>query len=293
MKLKHNTLIFLAGATWLIIGIFLLSLGIHFILETIRTPLLTQIAGSFSIIAFVEKFTPDRTQAILWILCFSLLVGYLKGKMVLAKSVYRQVNRIESFPKSSPSEIPLQQRILLAYRFYDLSGNDTQISSYNIRYSRSNRCSYWIGVSQWSCALLQNLVSTCLFQKKPFMIQGLGTDIIEIGRIQEALERHGDRFLDKLFTAKEKEYCFRYSDAVRHFAGRFAAKEAILKAFGTGLSPEATWQEIEILNNEQGKPEVYLSSRLQETFSVANILLSISHCTTFATATAILLRKIR
>lgn len=96
MKLKHNTLIFLAGLTWLIIGVFLLSLGIHFILETIRTPLLTQIAGRFSIAFFVEKFTSDRTQAILWILCFSLLVGYLKGKMVLAKSVHRQIKRIDS-----------------------------------------------------------------------------------------------------------------------------------------------------------------------------------------------------
>lgn len=123
------------------------------------------------------------------------------------------------------------------------------------------------------------------------MIQGLGTDIIEIGRIHEALERHGNRFLDRLFTEKEKAYCFRYKDSATRFAGRFAAKEAILKALGTGESPEATWKEIEILNNEQGKPEVFLSSRLQETYSVANVLLSISHCDSYATATAILLEK--
>ena len=119
------------------------------------------------------------------------------------------------------------------------------------------------------------------------IVKGLGTDIIEIERIKEAIARHGERFIDRLFTPKEKEYCLRYRDSTPRFAGRFAAKEAVLKAFGTGLSNEMTWKEIEILNDKQGKPEVQLSVRLQGLLSIDHIFLSISHCDTYATATAI------
>jgi holo-[acyl-carrier protein] synthase len=118
-------------------------------------------------------------------------------------------------------------------------------------------------------------------------VQGVGTDIIEIERIKEAIARHGDRFLDRLFTAKEKTYCLRYKDSIPRFAGRFAAKEAVLKAFGTGITQEMTWKEIEILNDKQGKPEVQLSARLRDVLSVDHIFLSISHCDAYATATAI------
>lgn len=118
-------------------------------------------------------------------------------------------------------------------------------------------------------------------------IKGVGTDIIEIKRIKEAITRHGERFLDRLFTSQEIAYCLRYKDSTPRFAGRFAAKEAVLKAFGTGLSSEMTWKEIEILNDKQGKPEVQLSARLQGALSIDHIFLSISHCDTYATATAI------
>ena len=120
-----------------------------------------------------------------------------------------------------------------------------------------------------------------------YQIQGIGTDIIEVQRIRKAIERHGDRFLKQLFTEKERAYCSRYKDATPHYAGRFAAKEAILKAFGTGLRPELSWQEIEILNNSHGKPEVQVASSLLQTLSVTQIFLSISHCDAYATATAI------
>src|SRR5256885_14933210 len=112
-------------------------------------------------------------------------------------------------------------------------------------------------------------------------IQGVGTDIIEIKRIQEAISCHGERFLNRIFTDQEKNYCLRYKESAQHFAGRFAAKEAILKALGTGQSPDATWKEIEIINDSQGKPEVYLSQRLKQTLSVQHIFLSISHCDTY------------
>jgi holo-[acyl-carrier protein] synthase len=118
-------------------------------------------------------------------------------------------------------------------------------------------------------------------------VKGVGTDIIEIERIRVAIVRHGDRFLDRLFTEIEKKYCLRYKDAAPHFAGRFSAKEAVLKAFGTGLNKEMSWKEIEILNDKQGKPEVQLSVRLQGLLSIDHVFLSISHCDTYATATAI------
>ncbi|MCC5832956.1 MAG: holo-ACP synthase [Chlamydiales bacterium] len=122
----------------------------------------------------------------------------------------------------------------------------------------------------------------------PEVINGVGTDIIEVRRIKEAIERHGDRFINRLFTEKERLYCRRYQDSIPRFAGRFAAKEAVLKALGTGLKPDIGWQEIEILNDRQGKPEVHLSARLKRTFPFTHLFVSISHCQEYATATAIL-----
>jgi holo-[acyl-carrier protein] synthase len=119
-------------------------------------------------------------------------------------------------------------------------------------------------------------------------IQGVGTDIIEIERIKGAIVRHGNHFLDRLFTEREKIYCMRYRDFAPHFAGRFAAKEAVLKALGTGLSHKIAWKEIEVLNDKQGKPEVHLSTRLRSVRPVKYVWISISHCETYATATAIL-----
>ena len=118
--------------------------------------------------------------------------------------------------------------------------------------------------------------------------KGIGTDIIEIARIQKAHERHGDRFLERILTEKERDYCAKYAKPWPNLAGRFAAKEAVLKALGTGLVGEMTWHEIEVLNNGEGKPEVYLSARLKTLYPKAHIFLSISHCETYATATALL-----
>lgn len=118
-------------------------------------------------------------------------------------------------------------------------------------------------------------------------IEGIGNDIIEIARIKKSIERHGKSFLDRLFTEKEQAHCTQYKDAASHFAGRFAAKEAISKALGTGFGKELSWQEIEILNDEKGKPIVFLSKRLEE----KKILLSISHSESHAIATALCFSK--
>jgi holo-[acyl-carrier protein] synthase len=93
--------------------------------------------------------------------------------------------------------------------------------------------------------------------------------------------------LDRIFNLDEQAYCLHHRDASRHFAGRFAAKEAIVKALGTGFRDGIGWLDIEILNNHQGKPVVKLSARLKEQFNSPNIHLSISHGRDYATAFAI------
>lgn len=122
------------------------------------------------------------------------------------------------------------------------------------------------------------------------MILGLGTDIIEIERLRTSIERHGLHFLNRLFTQKEQDYCYRFQDPAPHFAGRFAAKEAIAKALGTGFGAELAWHDIEIINNELGKPIVHLAQALKQKHNSVQVHLSISHCVNYAMATAILTR---
>jgi len=119
------------------------------------------------------------------------------------------------------------------------------------------------------------------------MAKGLGTDIIEISRLAKSIERHGQHFLDRLFTQKEQDYCYKYQDPVPHFAGRFAAKEAVVKALGTGFGSQVQWHEIEILCDALGKPLIYLSSGVNQRFGNPKILISISHCNHYATAVAL------
>ena len=120
------------------------------------------------------------------------------------------------------------------------------------------------------------------------MILGLGNDIIEIQRIAASIARHGKRFLDRIFTEREQLYCQNHRDFERHFAGRFAAKEAIVKALGTGISSSVSWLDIEIINDEAGKPTVHFSEKVQKTFHSPQMHLSISHCKNYAVAVAIL-----
>ena len=118
-------------------------------------------------------------------------------------------------------------------------------------------------------------------------LKGLGNDIIEIERIRLSISRHGQHFLNRLFTQIEQDYCYRFKDPVPHFAGRFSAKEAIAKALGTGFGSEVSWHDIEILTNELGKPYVNVSEGLKERFNNPEFLVSISHSTSHATAVAI------
>lgn len=119
------------------------------------------------------------------------------------------------------------------------------------------------------------------------MIYGIGTDIIEISRIANNIERHNNHFLDRLFTKPEQDYCNKYKDSATHFAGRFAAKEAIVKALGTGFGESVSWLDLEILNDATGKPFLVSSERLNGLFNHPNIIITISHCKNYATAFAI------
>lgn len=118
-------------------------------------------------------------------------------------------------------------------------------------------------------------------------IVGIGNDIIEVQRVRKSIERYGERLLDKLLTSREKSYCLEFRDPAARIAGRFAAKEAVVKALGCGFGENAAWLDIEILNNGDGKPEVHLADPLARRFNNPKMLISISHCKLFATAVAI------
>ncbi len=119
-------------------------------------------------------------------------------------------------------------------------------------------------------------------------LKGLGNDIIEIDRVRNGYKVHGQSFLDRLFTKKEIAFCQEHQDPFPRYAGRFAAKEAIVKALGCGFGSEAAWHDIEILPDAKGKPEVYLSGALKERFNHPKLHVTISHCKSYATAVAIL-----
>ncbi len=123
-------------------------------------------------------------------------------------------------------------------------------------------------------------------------IYGIGTDIIECLRIARMIERHGELFIGRVYTPHEIEYCSRRKAATQHYAGRWAAKEAILKAIGTGLVKGISWRDVEVQNVPGGKPKVRLGGGARdacERRGIAEILISISHCRSHATAYALAL----
>lgn len=118
-----------------------------------------------------------------------------------------------------------------------------------------------------------------------------GTDIVEIERIKKAMSKNGV-FTDRIFTSSEKAYCIsRKAGQFQSFAARFAAKESVSKAFGTGMGESAQPLEIEITNDEMGKPSVRLSGKALETFEKLNgksIEISLSHSHDYAVAFAVI-----
>jgi holo-[acyl-carrier protein] synthase len=124
-------------------------------------------------------------------------------------------------------------------------------------------------------------------------IVGIGTDIVECLRIGRMVEQHGELFLNRVYTEREVRYCQARKRAVEHFAGRWAAKEAILKCLGSGWRKGLCWTDIEVRNDPSGKPVVLLCGAAKESaqqLRITDILLSISHCRAYATAHAVAVR---
>jgi holo-[acyl-carrier protein] synthase len=119
-----------------------------------------------------------------------------------------------------------------------------------------------------------------------------GIDLVDFPRLEQMIERHGRRFIDRIFTAAEQAYAGRHRNAVEKYAGRFAAKEAVLKLLGTGWRGKIAWTDIEVTNNAAGQPEVRLSGEVREIaerMKITRISLSITHTANFAIASAVAL----
>ena len=119
------------------------------------------------------------------------------------------------------------------------------------------------------------------------MIQGLGTDILEIDRFNRVMLKHSTRFAKRIFSDEEYEYCLKYKDPTPHLAARFSAKEAVAKALGCGIGKDLAFKDIFIERTKSGKPTVRFSEKAQKNFKDPKVELSISHCEKYVTATAI------
>jgi holo-[acyl-carrier protein] synthase len=122
-------------------------------------------------------------------------------------------------------------------------------------------------------------------------VVGLGLDLVEIERLAAVIERQGERFLRRVFTDGEREYCATKSEPAVFYAARFAAKEAVAKAFGTGIGNSIGWLDIEVVRNAAGAPEVRLAGKgaaFAADRGVARILLSLTHTRVMAAASVVL-----
>jgi holo-[acyl-carrier protein] synthase len=121
-----------------------------------------------------------------------------------------------------------------------------------------------------------------------------GIDLVDCPRIEEMIKRHGERFVNRIFTAAEQAYAEANKDRIEKLAGRFAAKEAVLKLVGTGWRGKIAWTDIEVVNNPVGQPEVTLTGevkKLAEKLGIEHISVSITHTANFAIASVVALAE--
>jgi holo-[acyl-carrier protein] synthase len=121
-----------------------------------------------------------------------------------------------------------------------------------------------------------------------------GIDLVDCPRIEQMIKRHGQRFIERVFTAAEQAYADANKDSVEKLAGRFAAKEAILKLMGTGWRGKIAWTDIEVVNNTAGQPQVTLDGevkKIADGLGIKHINVSITHTANFAIASAVALAK--
>jgi holo-[acyl-carrier protein] synthase len=126
------------------------------------------------------------------------------------------------------------------------------------------------------------------------MIFGIGIDVVENARVADAIRRHGDRFIEKIYQASEAEYCRKMKDPAPHFAVRFAAKEAVSKAFGTGFAGQFKWKDIEVRRKDTGEPFIVLhdgAAELAKRLGIASVLISLSHSQDYAVANALVIKE--
>jgi holo-[acyl-carrier protein] synthase len=119
---------------------------------------------------------------------------------------------------------------------------------------------------------------------------GIGLDLTEIGRIRDLLAKHGERFKERTFTLEECAYCDSHTDPAPHYAARFAAKEAVAKALGTGFSQGVGWLDIEVLRAESGQPSVCLhggAAAYAEQLGINQWMITLSHSRDTAAASVV------
>jgi len=122
-----------------------------------------------------------------------------------------------------------------------------------------------------------------------------GIDLVDCPRIEKMVKRHGDNFVNRVFTAAEQAYAEANKDRTEKLAGRFAAKEAILKLMGTGWRGKIAWTDIEVINNSAGQPEVTLRGEVEKLagkLGIGHISVSITHTANFAIASAVALAQV-
>ena len=127
------------------------------------------------------------------------------------------------------------------------------------------------------------------------MIYGIGIDVVEVDRIEAAIARQGEAFLERLFTTGERQYCERQKRPALHFAARFAAKEAVSKAFGTGIGGSAGWLEMEVLRSESGAPTMIFhgaAADFLKSKGISEVQVSLSHAKEYAAANAVAIRQV-
>ena len=128
-------------------------------------------------------------------------------------------------------------------------------------------------------------------EARPTGVVGLGLDLVEVERLGAVIGRQGERFLRRVFTEGEREYCATKSEPAVFYAARFAAKEAVAKAFGTGIGAAIGWLDIEVVRNEAGAPEVRLwgkGAELAASRGVDRVFLSLTHTGGMAAASVVL-----
>lgn len=126
------------------------------------------------------------------------------------------------------------------------------------------------------------------------MIFGIGIDVVEVERVESSIAEFGERFVNRVFTESERAYCESQKQPAIHYAARFAAKEAVAKAFGTGIGKELSWLDMEIRRRESGEPEVFFSGageQFRQAHHLSQIKISLTHAQHYAAANALVISE--